>query len=1708
MAFKLQILHASDLEGGIDAIGLAPNFAAIEAALEAEAEDQGFASITLSAGDNYLSGPFFNAAGEASVFNPLFEGLYNTFALFDVDGDGVASPLIDVSQIAASADTDGNGFFDLGEIDAFLLDPAQNTAGLTAADIFITDVNGDGNPDFFDEIDNFAGRVDISIMNLIGFDASALGNHEFDLGTDVIENIIEFDTEQDNGLSSTGEQSILDAFPGHQNFLQEVDWPGALFPYLSSNLDFDGADDIGNLFTNELRPTADFLSDLIDARVNPADPTETAPFNPSPDKIAPATIIEEGGERIGVVGATTPLLESLSSPGTVGVLGQGDLQNLADLIQLQIDRLVNDEGINKIILVSHLQQFSIEQELAGLLSGVDVIIAGGSDTIVADGEDVDRGLQPGDTPDVNGYPFFGTDADGKPVAIVSTDGTYQYVGRLVIEFDENGDIIPDSVDENVSGAFATTDDGVRALFDIDDGAPLDAAFGEGTAQEAVKKLVDAVSGVVTEQDGQIFGQTDVFLDGTRAEVRTEETNLGSLTADANLAAARQFDDAVLVSIKNAGGIRDNIGFSGQSDTGEFVQTPPEANPGAGKEEGDVSQLDIANALRFNNGLSLQTLTPEQLIVVLEHAVAGTAPGATPGQFGQVGGLRFSFDPDAQAQELDGSLAVDETTFASQDDLLDALVTTPGERIESVALQQADGSFITLVEDGELVDDAPQAIRIVTLDFLAGGGDGYPFDVFEAAFPDVADRIDLEDVLTDEGNATFAAPGSEQDALAEFLFDNFNQDTGGTPFGNGETAPEDDERIQNLNVREDTVLDVVETAIYDIQGAGHVSAFVGEEVMTSGIVTAVDSNGFYVQDPDGDGDIATSDGIFVFTGGAPSVLVGDAVRLTGTVSEFVPGDFEPGNDDGNLSITQFAFPDIEVLSSGNDLPDAVILGSGGRVVPNTQVIDPSELPTDGSTIDLRDPADATANPFNPETDGIDFFESLEGMRVTVEDAVAIAPTNQFGETWALTNNGDNIAPGDGRVGRDGVDLGLALSADPDGFGDTNPERVQIQFDSGLLPDGFDPDDITNGDQLGDVTGVVGYSFGNFEVNVTEAFTVTPSDIKPEETELTGSDDELSVATYNVLNLSATSSDDAQRDQLASQIVNNLGSPDIIALQEIQDNNGSTVSTDDGVLSADMTLQMLVDAIAAAGGPQYEFVSAEVDEFGETGGVPGGNIRNAFLYNPDRVAAQEIVTLEVEELTALGVTDPNTFDGTRDPLLGTFLFNGQEITLINNHLTSRFGSSPIFGATHPFTQAGEEEREAETLALNEIVDALLGDDPDANIVVLGDLNTFDFITDLTDNLPGVGDQRVLTNLITDKLTEDDAYTFIFQGNSQVLDHIFVTDGLLDGAEVDIVHVNNDFPTQSPLVGSDHEPVVARFSLPPAPGVIAGTDEDDDLVGTRDDDIILGFDGDDFINARRGDDEIDAGAGDDEVFGGSGDDTIMGGEGDDFVHGGGGTDTITASPGDDFVRGGSGNDVINTGEGNDTVLGGTGDDEINLGDGDDEASGRNGDDTIMGGEGNDDLRGNAGDDELFGDAGDDEVDGGDGDDDLFGGADDDELLGGDGDDLLDGGDGNDTLNGGRGNDTIEGGAGDDTMTGKTGDDDFLFASGSGADTVTDFGRGSDTMTLDGFDFANAAAVLAAAEQVGRDVVITLDEDAGDSITLLGVDLDDLSEGDIVLV
>ena len=299
-------------------------------------------------------------------------------------------------------------------------------------------------------------------------------------------------------------------------------------------------------------------------------------------------------------------------------------------------------------------------------------------------------------------------------------------------------------------------------------------------------------------------------------------------------------------------------------------------------------------------------------------------------------------------------------------------------------------------------------------------------------------------------------------------------------------------------------------IYTIQGAAFTSPLVGKSVTTTGIVTAVDSNGFYLQDPTGDGNTATSDGIFVFTSSRPTVIVGNAIQVKGTVSEFTPG----GASTGNLSTTQISSPTIAIQSSNNVLPNAVVLGVD-RIQP-TEIIDSDGLQT-----------------YNPDTDGIDFYESLEGMRVTVHDALAVSPTNEFGEIFTVANNGNNAT---------GLSDRGTLNIAPDDF---NPEQIQVQFDSGIFT-GTIPQ-INVGTQLGDVTGVLGYSFGNYEINVTEAFTVVESTLQPEVTTLTSAEDRLTIASFNVLNLDPNDSDgdtdiaSGRFDLLANQIVNNLSSP---------------------------------------------------------------------------------------------------------------------------------------------------------------------------------------------------------------------------------------------------------------------------------------------------------------------------------------------------------------------------------------------------------------------------------------------------------------------------------------------------------------------------------------------------------------------------------------
>ncbi|NCT52681.1 MAG: hypothetical protein GPJ04_15935 [Microcystis aeruginosa G13-03] len=553
-------------------------------------------------------------------------------------------------------------------------------------------------------------------------------------------------------------------------------------------------------------------------------------------------------------------------------------------------------------------------------------------------------------------------------------------------------------------------------------------------------------------------------------------------------------------------------------------------------------------------------------------------------------------------------------------------------------------------------------------------------------------------------------------------------------------------------------------IRDIQGYGLVSEKERNLVSgVAGIVTgfATNGNGFYLQDPDPDNDLRTSEGIFVFTGSRDlgvnglNITVGASVRVSGQVQENRPNVTINGErvpDLTVLSTTQIAANretnTIEVVSSGNPLPAPILIGSGGRVPPN-QIIAGTNFSPDTFDISLD------------LNTGIGFYESLEGMRVTVQDTMAVSPTiirpTSSDSIWTVAR--------------------IQISA-------TDLPRVDV------------------GDLLGNLTGVVDYAFGDYRVLVTEPVTATSGGLQREVTNLIGTADKLTIASYNVENLNPTVSNPGGLERfgvLANQILNNLRSPDIIGLQEIQDNNGPI---DDGTVAADLTYQALINAIKAAGGPTYQFLNINPVN-NRDGGAPGTNIRVGYLYNPSRVSFVEGSLRRITDPIATPDND-GAFTNSRKPLVATFTFNGQEVTVINNHLTSRRGGNSLFGNVQPPNIGSAEVRANQATVINSEVNAILADDPNANVVVLGDLNGFDF-----EEFQQILSGGVLTNL-SQTLDVRDRATFNFQGNSQALDHVLVTNNLADDAQYDIVHVNVDFVDQP----ADHEPVVASVDIPLTP------------------------------------------------------------------------------------------------------------------------------------------------------------------------------------------------------------------------------------------------------------------------------------------------------
>jgi 5'-nucleotidase/UDP-sugar diphosphatase len=454
---------------------------------------------------------------------------------------------------------------------------------------------------------------DTIAMQLIGYDAVNLGNHDFDFGPDV----------------------LADFLAGYTN-------PP---PYISANLDF----------SSEPR-----LQAYVDAGV-----------------IVPSTIVKERGELVGIIGLETPNLPFISSPRNVVVS-----DDLVNIVQGQVDML-EGRGVDKIILAGHLQNILNDIDLASQLNGVDVIIAGGGDELLANPGDL---LIPGDEAEVYGaYPQIADDADGDIVPVVTTSGEYRYVGKLVVGFDKKGEVV--AIDETRSGPVRV------ATGNCNGTTPCDDAVEPDPTMQAL--VVDPVEAHVAALAENVIGHSDVALDGLRNSVRSMETNEGNLIADALRWQAEQTAadfgaPQPDVALQNGGGIRNNTIIPA----------------------GDITELDTFDMVPFPNFVTVVHDIPRaQFKEILENAVACTQDAdfdlnenCGSGRFAQISGFSFTWTASGTGLILD----------------LDGNVITPGTRIVDVTLDNG-----TPIVVGGVVQDGP-AINIATIDFLARSGDQYPY----------------------------------------------------------------------------------------------------------------------------------------------------------------------------------------------------------------------------------------------------------------------------------------------------------------------------------------------------------------------------------------------------------------------------------------------------------------------------------------------------------------------------------------------------------------------------------------------------------------------------------------------------------------------------------------------------------------------------------------------------------------------------------------------------------------------------------------------------------------------------------------------------------------------------------------------------------------------------------------------------------------------
>ena len=564
-------------------------------------------------------------------------------------------------------------------------------------------------------------------------------------------------------------------------------------------------------------------------------------------------------------------------------------------------------------------------------------------------------------------------------------------------------------------------------------------------------------------------------------------------------------------------------------------------------------------------------------------------------------------------------------------------------------------------------------------------------------------------------------------------------------------------------------------IGQIQGESHESPYNGKKVRVANVVvTKTDQYGFYVQDIKGDGNTKTSDAIYVVS--QEKVAVGDQLTIEGEVKE---GYME------SLGLR----PGQEFKKPTNSLTVTQLVAS--KVTKNGTATLPE--PVNISERMPKDIVDNTPTTYDPEHDALDYWESLEGMLTTVKKPRVLGPQYR-GDIYLLPaayqdlplNNlgGVNLRPN--------VQNTATI---PVYVGNTYVAKAKDYFNE-------------------DVVGVVTYRGRIYKLNPTKLPDLQDGGLKREVSKIYPSEDKLTIASYNIENFSANNAasetPDEKVDKIAKSFINEIHSPDIITLIEVQDNNGSV---NDGTVSGVKSGEKLAARIKQLGGKEYKYTEvAPVD--GADGGKPGSNIRVAYLYNPQRVKLVEREAGKSTEAAAFKdghlVKNPARIDPTnpiftkvRKSLAAEFEFKGEHIVVIANHLKSKLGDDAVYGTKQPAVQNTLAQRIEQGKLLNAFVKEGLKKNPNLKFVLTGDFNDFEF----SETAKAVAGNELVNMMLNHDAA--DRYSYFYRGSNQSLDNIFVSKNIADKTVFSPVHINASFMEEHGRA-SDHDPVIAQLDF----------------------------------------------------------------------------------------------------------------------------------------------------------------------------------------------------------------------------------------------------------------------------------------------------------